>query len=87
MPIIRAAVKALRQANKHRTKNRAQKDKMKELIKQIDRLGRDKKFDELKTMLPEAFSIIDKAAKNHLIAKNTAARKKSRLSRLLSVSK
>lgn len=83
MPIIKAAVKALRQSEKHRKVNRVMKDHLKEALKDILKLAQDKKIDEAKKMLSSVTSLIDKAVKNHLLPKNTASRKKSRLARLL----
>jgi ribosomal protein S20 len=46
-----------------------------------------KKVAEAKKLLPQAYKILDKAAKTSLIKKNTAARKKSRITLLLSSAK
>lgn len=83
MPIIKAAIKHLRQSEKHRTANNAIKAKLKENIKDIVKLAAAKNFDEFSKRLPAAYKIIDKAAKKHLLHKNNAAHKKSRLARLL----
>ncbi len=82
MPIIKAAIKDLRQANKHRTFNRAMKDKMKESFKGLIKLGQAKKMDEFSKKLSEVVQLIDKAAKHNLIHKNNAANKKARLARM-----
>ena len=55
---------------------------MKESIKSIEKLVKEKKKDEAKKKLPEAYSAIDKAAKKGVIKANSASRKKSRLSRI-----
>ncbi len=83
MPIIKAAIKHLRQSEKHRAVNRSSKTKLKEAIKNIAKLALAKKLDEFKAALPKVTSMIDKAAKNNLIHRNNAAHKKSRLARLL----
>lgn len=83
MPIIKAAIKALRQSEKRRKVNRAMKDAMKKAIKEIKKLAASKNFDEFKKKLPSVTSIIDKAAKHHLIHRNNAARKKSLLAHYL----
>lgn len=56
---------------------------MKKVVKNIKRLVADKKKDEVNAMLPLAYKAIDKAAKTGVIKKNTAARKKSRLTQFI----
>ena len=83
MPIIKAAIKHLRQSEKHRKANRLFKEKLKTAIKDIVKLAKDKNKSEYEKRLPEVVSLIDKAAKKNLLHKNNAARKKSALSRFL----
>lgn len=82
MPIIKAAIKDLRQANKHRIFNRTMKDKMKEAFKGLVKLGQAKKMDEFNKKLSGVVQLIDKAAQHNLIHKNNAANKKARLARM-----
>jgi small subunit ribosomal protein S20 len=82
MPITRSAKKALRVSDKKRAINERTKKLLKEGVKKIEKLVVAKKWKEAKASLSEAYSAIDKAAKNNVIKKNTASRKKSRLSRL-----
>ena len=56
---------------------------MGEVLKNIKKLVAEKKLDEAKKMIPEAYQAIDKAFKRGVIKGNTAARKKSRLSKLI----
>jgi len=56
---------------------------MKSTIKDVKKLVLDKQSAEARKKLSEAYQAIDKAAKRGIIKKNTAARKKSRLSRLV----
>jgi len=83
MPITKSAKKALRQSLKHRTRNIREKQKIKNLIKQVKILVSQKKTEGAKKLLPQVYKLLDKAAKTSLIKKNTAARKKSRISLLL----
>lgn len=83
MPIIKAAIKDLRKSQKRRKVNRIIKSDLKEELKIMKRLALAKKFDEFKTRLPKTFSIIDKAAKRHMLHKNNAAHKKSFLAGLV----
>jgi len=83
MPITKSAKKALRGSERKRVFNLRRKRAMKDAIKEITKLisAKDKKGAEAK--LPEAYKAIDKAAKRGVIKKNTAARKKSRLSKMI----
>ena len=87
MAITKSAKKALRQSLKRRKTNAVQKSKIKNLLKQVRNLASQKKTEEAKKLLPQLYKILDKAAKTGLIKKNTAARKKSRLTKLISKSR
>lgn len=82
MPITKSAKKALRGSAKKKAVNDRNKKNVKETIKNIEKLLKEKKKDEAKKLLPEAYSAIDKAYKKGVIKKNNASRKKSRLSRI-----
>jgi len=49
-------------------------------------LTSQKKTNEAKSLLPEIYQVLDKAAKVGVIKKNTASRQKSRVTRLISKS-
>lgn len=83
MPIIRSAKKALRVSLRKKVVNDKRRKDMKEAVKEIKVFTRDKKGAEAKAALSEAYKAIDKAAKRGVIKKNTAARKKSRLSAMI----
>lgn len=85
MPIIKSAKKALRQSLKRRARNVAFKNKMKKLIKEVKSLVSQKKFKEANKILPNVYKFLDKAAKSGIIKKNTAARKKSRITKLINL--
>jgi len=76
MPVIKSALKKLRQAKKHQAHNRAVKGRVKELIDAF------KKSPSLKNY-SQAVSALDKATKTNIIHPNKAARLKSRLSKRL----
>lgn len=80
MPITKSAKKALRQSQRRRKKNLIYKAKIKNLIKEIRGLLLAKKIEEAKKLLPQIYKAFDKAAKVGVIKKNTAARRKSRIS-------
>jgi small subunit ribosomal protein S20 len=56
---------------------------MKSLIKEIRILGLEKKAEEAKKLLPQVYKILDKSAKENIIKKNTASRKKSRITKMI----
>ncbi len=82
MPITQSAKKAIRGSLRKKAFNDRRKKAMKEVIKNIEKTVKKDKAEAGK-MLSSAFKAIDKAAKKGVIKKNTAARRKSRLSRLL----
>ena len=83
MPIKESAKKALRQAKKHRVLNLARQKAAKDIVKKIKKMAIAGQKEEAKKLMAQAYQAIDKAAKRGVIKKNTAARKKSRLMRLI----
>ncbi|PWB80429.1 MAG: 30S ribosomal protein S20 [Candidatus Methylomirabilota bacterium] len=83
MPIIKSALKAMRQSQKRRLRNRAAKSSLKTVIKKVRAgiEGRDR--DAAEKAFVQAVPAIDKAASKGFIHKNAAARYKSRLARQL----
>lgn len=74
MPIIKSAMKQMRQAAKSRIRNNATKRNVKAAIKAFQaKLSPD--------TLKKAQSEIDKAVKKNLLTKNTAARRKASLAK------
>ena len=86
MPIIKSAKKAWRQSLKKKTRNLIYKKKLKTLIKEAGSLVLAKKIEDAKKLLPQIYKILDKTAKIGVIKKNTAARKKSRITQLINKS-
>jgi small subunit ribosomal protein S20 len=84
MAITKSAKKAWRQSLKRKARNLIYKTKIKNLIKEVRSLVLAKKIEEAKKLLPQVYKILDKAAKVGVIKKNTATRKKSRITKLLS---
>ena len=82
MPITKSAKKAIRTSLRKKAVNDQRKRVMKEVIKKIEKLVKTDKASAAK-MLSSAFQYVDKAAKGGIIKKNNAARKKSRLSKLV----
>jgi small subunit ribosomal protein S20 len=82
MPITKSAKKAIRGSLRKKVFNDARNRAMKEIIKKVEKLAKTDKAGA-KKMLAAAFQAIDKAAQKGVIKKNNAARKKSRLSKLV----
>jgi len=82
MPITQSAKKAIRGSLRKKAFNDGRKRAMKEIIKKIEKIAKTDKAGATK-MLSTAFQAIDKSAQKGVIKKNNAARKKSRLSRLI----
>lgn len=83
MAITASAKKALRKSLRRRAKNLAYKKKIKDLFKKVRILVSQQKKEEVKQLLPQIYKALDKAAKENVIKKNTASRKKSRIAKLL----
>jgi small subunit ribosomal protein S20 len=81
MPITKSAKKRLKQNDKRRILNLGYKRRMKKIVKEIRELVIAGKKKDAEKLLPTAYKVIDKAAKRGIIKENTAARKKSRLTK------
>lgn len=83
MPITRSAKKAHRASLKKRSFNQARKNAVASVTKSIRKAiaAGDKKTAQ--SLMPKVQKALDKAAKAHTLDKNTAARRKSRLSKLV----
>ena len=87
MPITTSAKKALRGSGRKHLFNLRKKDQVAKTIKQLKKLVNEKKVTDAEKLFPQVQKILDKAAKTGLIKKNTASRKKSRLSALVKKAK
>lgn len=83
MAITKSAKKAIRQNKRNRVINLTYINNLKKLVKEARFLVTEKKIDEAKKLLPKVYQALDKAAKAGVIKKNTASRKKSRISKLV----
>jgi small subunit ribosomal protein S20 len=79
MPITKGAEKAHRQSERKRVFNVRRKSAMKDADKAIQKAVSAGDKNTAKELISKAYKAIDKAAKRGVIKKNTAARKKSRL--------
>jgi len=83
MPIQKAAYKSLRKDKRRHQRNLRVSSELKTLIKKFEALVNANKPKEAKEALRLLVSRIDKAASKGIIHKNTASRKKSRLTKRL----
>ncbi|MBI2626832.1 MAG: 30S ribosomal protein S20 [Parcubacteria group bacterium] len=82
MPNTRSAIKALRQSKRKNRINLKRKEAVKDVVKEIKKLVLAGKKEEAKALVPKAYKAIDKSSKTYL-HKKAAARKKSRLMKLI----
>jgi len=83
MPITRSAKKALRSSLKKREFNIARKEKVSQTVKAVKKLIGTGSKKEAMAALRLAQKALDKAVKGKTLNKNTASRKKSRLSKMI----
>lgn len=82
MPNLKASIKDVRQVKKRRAHNKTKKDTMKKLMKQfVETVKSDKKA--ALELVPSLYKAIDKTAKTNVIHRNTAARRKSQVAKLV----
>lgn len=79
--------KRIRQNEKRRVANKAKTSEMKTLIKRLEAAVQKGDKAAASAMLPMVCKKIDKAAKANVIHKNTAARRKSLVARLVARAK
>ncbi len=78
-----SADKSDRQGEKRRLRNKMIKSRAKTMVRDFVELVDGKKKDEAQKKLAEVSSFLDKAVSKGIYHRNTAARKKSRMSHLL----
>lgn len=83
MPNIKSAEKRVEIAKVRTERNRARKSIVKTAVRKYETLIAEGKVEEAQAQLKEVAKEIDMAVTKGVLHKNTAARKKSRLTRLL----
>ncbi|MEN9561713.1 MAG: hypothetical protein RIQ56_986 [Candidatus Parcubacteria bacterium] len=83
MPIIESAIKRARQNVKRRARLLPYRTHMKTMMRSLNDLVKAGKKSEAVTILPKVYKAIDMAMKKNIIHRNTAARKKSLVARLV----
>jgi small subunit ribosomal protein S20 len=79
----KSAEKRARQNERRRIRNKAVKTRIKHVTKEVRQASGEASRDEALAKLQAAQSVVDKALKKGVIHKKTAARKISRLSKLV----
>jgi small subunit ribosomal protein S20 len=87
MPITTSAKKALRNSQRKQEFNTNKKELLNKAFKKLKKFVADKNIKDATKFMPEVQSIIDKSVKTGLLKKNTAARKKSRLTAMIKKAK
>ena len=87
MANIKSAIKEIRASERRRKVNQLHRSRARTQVKQTRILVEDGELTEAQAMLSQASSALDKAAKKGALHRNTAARRKSRLMKLLNRAK
>jgi len=83
MPIIKSAIKRVRQTARRTARNIVRKRTLKNVFKDYELLIDEKKFDEATKLLPLVQKTIDLTVKYNLWHANKGARQKSRFASML----
>ena len=83
MPIKQSAKKYLRASKKRAAQNSKIKKTFRDAVKKMRELAGSEKAEDAKKMMPSVQKALDKAAKVGVITKGAAARKKSRLVKMI----
>lgn len=83
MPIIKSAKKKAKQAIVHRDRNYLTRVALRKAIRELTDTVKAGKKKEAEKLLVGVYKIIDTASKKKVLEKNTAARRKSLLSKMV----
>ena len=81
MANIKSAKKRILTAERNRLRNVAFKSSIKTAVKKVIKLASEKNMDALKLELSNLYKLCDKAVSKGILHKNTASRKKSRVTK------
>ncbi|MBT3834917.1 30S ribosomal protein S20 [Candidatus Peribacteria bacterium] len=81
MPIIKSAIKRVKQTKRRTERLLPYRSHMKTMVKKVMALAKEGKKEEAEKILPEAFKAVDTAAKKNIINGKTADRRKSTMSK------
>ncbi len=76
-----SAIKRVRQNEKRRVRNRADRTRLRTQIKKLRQAVDAKNTDEAQKLMPDTISLIDLMVKKRVIHENAGSRYKSRLTR------
>jgi small subunit ribosomal protein S20 len=85
MPNLKASIRDVKKSKKRKSENTARKNAMKKAIRALSDafdVGGDEKKN-VPELLSKAYKAIDKASKSNVIHRNNAARKKSKLAKMI----
>lgn len=83
MPIIKSAIKRMRQNKVRNTRLQPYKTQLKTMMKKLTDLAKAGKKDDAAKLMPAVYKAIDTAAKKGLIHKKNAGHKKSLMMKLV----
>jgi small subunit ribosomal protein S20 len=84
MPIIKSAKKRVKQTAVRQARNYNTRTAMKKAIREVEEAVKAGKKADAEKLLTAAYKIIDTADKKNVLQSNTAARRKSKLARMVS---
>jgi len=84
MPLIKSAIKKMRQDKVRTARNRLKREHLRDTIKAVEDAAKAGAAN-ISDLLKVAFKTIDKSAKWNLLHSNNAARKKSKLNRIAKI--
>ncbi|MGI5842283.1 MAG: 30S ribosomal protein S20 [Christensenellales bacterium] len=83
MPNIKSAIKRVQVSEKKRQENKMIKSKLNTYIKKFKTAVIENQLEQAQELYKEVVSLLDKAAKDNVIHKNSASRKQASLATLL----
>ncbi len=81
MPNIKSSIRSVKTDAERRAQNSALKTAVRSAARKVEKLAAEGAAEEAAASLKNASGLIDKAARNGVVSKNAAARKKSRLAK------
>jgi small subunit ribosomal protein S20 len=76
-----SALKAHRQSEKRKNRNRGNRSALRTAIKRFNELLSQGKAEEAKNSIPALYEVVDKAVQKKALSQNAASRQKSRLTK------
>lgn len=87
MPNIKSAEKRVELSRKSNLKNRAKKSEISTYTKKFKKAIAEKNIEEAEKLYTKVSSVMDAAAQDNIIHKNSASRKKAHFAKMLSDAK